>query len=299
MTGSPGEGWKKFEDGDEADNVPLWQVLAQFRSEDLDEGLKDNAAVINRLKPPSVRYYNLAFVISFIFGFFSILFLIGLLFSEHLKFVDFFLYPTLLLLAGTAAPHLLRQIYQYGLKPPEAPLELPHAPDRLFDEVLGYLQKVDGPKAYYLSRFRKKRVCLKRRQFFGRLRYFLFSEHSQDRGMVMRFPTAMPLPADIYLHRDDVEKMLVMSKPKRAGGSGRNIKYAYAEAIFDLSTDPRLDTLDLNDEAAATRSITDWLLEWFQSAANVSADVPDRKLLTPYARKIFNHLKNRPSPEGR
>ena len=57
--------------------------------------------------------------------------------------------------------------------------------------------------------------------------------------------------------------------------------------------------LDLNDEAAAIHSITDWLLEWFQSAANVSADVPDRKLLPPYARKIFNHLTNRPSREGR
>src|SRR3546814_10648808 len=85
----------------------------------------------------------------------------------------------------------------------------------------------------------------------------------------------------------------------RAGGSGRNIKYAYAEAIFDLRTDPRLDTLNLNDETAATRSITDWLLAWFQSAANVSADVPDRKQLIPYARRIFNHLKNPPSHAGR
>ena len=92
----------------------------------------------------------------------------------------------------------------------------------------------------------------------------------------------MSLPADLYLHRDDVEKILAMSTPKRAAGPGRKVKYGYIEAAFDLRADPRLNTL-----------------EWFQSAANVSADVPDRKLLTPYARNIFNQLKNNPSREGR
>jgi len=238
MTGRPGEGWKIFADGDEADNVPLWKVLAQFRSDDLDEGLNINAAIIDQAKPSPLRFYNLAFIISFGFGFLSIVFLIGILVSGHSTATDIFYYLTLASLAATMAPHLGRQAYQYGLNVPDAPLKLPHAPDRLFDEVLGYLQKVDGPKAYYISRFRKQRVPLKRRQFFGRLRYFLFSEHSKDRGMVMRYPTAMSLPADLYLHRDDVETMLAMSRPKRRGGPGRNAKYRYDDAIIALIGDP-------------------------------------------------------------
>ncbi|EZP66176.1 hypothetical protein BV96_04599 [Sphingomonas paucimobilis] len=299
MTSGPGEGWKVFADGDGVDDIPLWKMLAKIRSDDLDEGLNANAAFLNRIKPPYSRNYNLALAISSGFGFLSVLFLIGLVISLRSEATDFFFYLTLTMLAAAMAPHLWRQAYQYGLKIPEAPLDLRHASDQLFDEVLAHLQKVDGPHAYYLSRFRKKRIPLNRRQFFGRLRYFLFSEHSKDRAMVMRFPTAMSLPADLYLHRDDVEKILAASTPKRAAGPGRKVKYAYIEAAFDLRADPRLNTLELNDEAAAIHSITDSLLEWFQSAANVSADVPDRKLLTPYARKIFNHLKNRPSREGR
>jgi hypothetical protein len=291
MTGRPGEGWKIFADGDEADNVPLWKVLAQFRSDDLDEGLSLNTAIINQAKPSPVRYYNLAFIISFAFGFLSVLLLIGLLVSGHSTATNLFFYLTLAALAATIAPHLWRQAYQYGLKIPDAPLKLPHAPDRLFDEVLGYLQKVDGPKAYYLSRLRKKRVPLKRRQFFGRLRYFLFSEHSKDRGMVMRYPTAMSLPADLYLHRDDVETMLAMNRPKRRGGPGRNTKYRYDDAIIALIGDPRLAALDMKDRAAAITTVKNWLSEWFETNADESGDVPRRDQLARYAENICTHVE--------
>ncbi len=299
MRGRPGGGWKIFADGDEADNVPLWKVLAQFRSDDLDEGLSLNAAIINHAKPSPVRYYNLAFIISFAFGFLSVLLLIGLLVSGHSTATALFFYLTLAALAATIAPHLWRQAYQYGLKIPDAPLKLPHAPDRLFDEVLGYLQKVDGPKAYYLSRLRKKRVPLKRRQFFGRLRYFLFSEHSKDRGMVMRYPTAMSLPADLYLHRDDVETMLAMSRPKRRGGPGRNTKYRYEDAIIALIGDPRLQALDVKDRPAAISTLKDWLSEWFETNADASGDVPRRDQLTRYAEKICTHVEMIASAEDR
>ena len=47
--------------GDDFENVPLWRALAQFTSDDLDEGLKENAVVISQAKPPFGRYYNLAF----------------------------------------------------------------------------------------------------------------------------------------------------------------------------------------------------------------------------------------------
>lgn len=299
MTGRPSEGWKIFADGDEADNVPLWKVLAQFRSDDLDEGLSMNAAIIDQAKPSPLRFYNLAFIISFGFGFLSIIFLIGILVSGHSTATDIFYYLSLASLAATMAPHLGRQAYQYGLKIPDAPLKLPHAPDRLFDEVLGYLQKVDGPQAYYLSRFRKQRVPLKRRQFFGRLRYFLFSEHSKDRGMVMRYPTAMSLPADLYLHRDDVETMLAMSRPKRRGGPGRNTKYRYDDAIVSLIGDPRLGTLDITDRTAAISAVKDWLYKWLEKNADESGDVPRRDQLTRYAEKICTHLEMNASAEDR
>lgn len=298
MTAIPSERWKILADGDDFENVPLWRALAQFTSNDLDEGLKVNAAVINQAKPPVARYYNLAFVVSLGFGFLFIIFLIALLISAHSRSTDLFSFLALATLAATAAPHLWRQIYQYGLKTPDAPMELPHAPDRHFDEFLGYLQKASGPRAYYLSRFGKRRKSLNRRQFFGKLRYFLFSEHSTDRAIVMRFRTGLSLPADIFLHRDDVEKMLAMSRPKRKGGPGRNTKYRYVDAIISLIADPRLGTLDLNDRAASVRTIKDWLWDWFEANVDASGDVPRGDQLLPYAEKIFDHLKKPPAIKG-
>lgn len=297
MTSNPGEGWKVFADGDDSDNVPLWKALALFTSDDLDQGLQANAAVINQAKPPYVRYYNVAFVVSMFFGFLFVVFLLALLLSVRSGATDLLSILTLSALTAAAMPHLCRQLYQFGIKTPDAPLTLPHPPDRHFDELLGYLQKASGPSAYYLSRFRKKRIFFKRRQFFGKLRYFLFSEHSADRAIVMRFRTGLSLPADIFLHRDDVEKILAMSSPKRRGGPGRNVKYAYVEAVFDLHGDRRLDALNLNDEAAAVRSITDCLSEWFDSAANMSGEIPKRDQLSPYAKKIYDHLKNLAAPK--
>lgn len=287
----PDGGWKVFADGDEADDIPLWKALAQFSSVDLDEGLKENAAFINQAKQPFVRYYNAAFLVSLGFGILSFIFLSALLLSMYTKASNSFYALSLVCLAAAAAPHVWRQIYQYGVRAPDVPLGLPHPPDRHFAEFLGYLQKASGPRAYYISRFGKRRVFLNRRQFFGRLRYFLFSEHSADRALVMRFRTGHSLPGDIFLHRDDVDRMLAMTKPKRGAGPGRNVKYAYTEAVFDLRADPRISALDLNDEAAAVRSVTGWLEEWFDSEANASGEFPKREQLTPYAKKIFDHMK--------
>ena len=298
MTGGPGEGWKIFADGDDCENIPLWKALAQFTSDDLDEGLKVNAAVINQAKPPFARYYNGAFLVSMVFGFLFAIFLIGLLISVPSNSANFFSFLTLATLAATAAPHIWRQLYQYGLKTPDTPLALPHAPDRHFDEFLGFLQKASGPRAYYISRFGKRRVLLNRRQFFGRLRYFLLSEHSADRAMVMRFRTGHSLPGDIFLHRDDVEKLLAMGKPKRKGGPGRNSKYRYAEAIIALIGDARLGALNLNDRPASIRAIKEWLAAWFEINADASGDVPRGDQLSPYAEKIVDHLKNLPAIGG-
>lgn len=299
MTSNPGAGWKVFADGDEADDIPLWKVLAKVRSDDLNDGLDANVAFLARIRPAHSRYYNLALVISVVFGFLAVLFLIGLLISARSGATSLFFFLTLAMVAAAMAPYLWRQAYQYGLKIPDRPLALPHVPDPLFDAVLEHLQKVDGPQAYYRSWFRRKRVPLNRRQFFGRLRYFLFSEHGQDRAMVMRFPTAMALPADIYLHRDDVEKMLAMSKPKRKGGPGRNTKYRYEDAIIALLLDPRPAALDVSDRAEAIKIIKDWLSEWFEANADESGDAPRRDQLSPLAGKIYVHLQKVASTKAR
>lgn len=166
------------------------------------------------------------------------------------------------------------------------------------EKFFAYIQREDGPKAYYRDR-KGKKCYLDRRFSFGKLRVLLLSEFGAFRSLCL-LPSGKRISEVIRIEADPDEIINALKiKPKRGAGPGRNVKYAYIEAIFDLRGDPLLDTLDLNDEAAATRSITDWLLEWFQSTANVSADVPDRKLLIPYAGKIFNHLKNRPSSEGR
>lgn len=291
MTGSPGGGWKVFADGDVSENVPLWKALAQFSSDDLDEGLRVNAAIINQAKSPFARYYNAAFIVSMIFGFLCVVFLFAMLLSVPSKSADLFGFLTLATLAGAAAPHLWRQLYQYGLKTPDVPLLLPYPPVGQFDEFLGYLQKASGPQAYYISRFGKRRVFLDRRQFFGRLRYFLFSEHSADRALVMRFRTGHSLPGDIFLHRDDVDRLLVLGKPKRKGGPGRNSKYQYADAVIALIGDPRLGNLDINDRSASVRMVKKLLADWFDSNADASGDVPRGDQLSPFAEKIVDHLR--------
>lgn len=199
MTTVPGEGWKVFSDGEDSEDIPLWKALAQFTSEDLDEGLRINAAAVSRERTRFLRYYNIAFAVSLAFGFLLIVFLLALIISARSKSSNVLFLLSLTALAGTIAPHLLRQIYQYGLKTPDAPLDVPHPADRHFDEFLSFLQRLSGPRAYYRARFGKKRQFVSRRQFFGRLRYFLFSEHSADRSMVIRFGTGLSVPADIFL----------------------------------------------------------------------------------------------------
>ena len=117
--------------------------------------------------------------------------------------------------------------------------------------------------------------------------------------MVMRYPTAMSLPADLYLHRDDVETMLAMSRPKRRGGPGRNTKYRYDDAIIALIGDPRLGALDVTDRAAAISTVKDWLHKWLEKNADESGDVPRRDQLTRYAEKICTHLEMIVSAKGR
>jgi hypothetical protein len=218
VTGYSDEGWTILADDDEAENIPLWRALARFTRDDPDEGLELNAAVINQEKPAFKRYYNAAFLFSLISGLLSFIFFAVMLIVARTDAADTLFLIVLILLALTAAPQIWRQLYQYGATIPSAPLALPHEADRHFDEFLSYLQRASAPHAYYTPRFGKKRKRLDRHNFFGRLRYLTFSEHSADRRLVMRFSAGLALPSDIFIHRDDLEKMIALNKPKRKEG---------------------------------------------------------------------------------
>lgn len=292
-TGVPDDGWKVLAEDEESENIPLWKALAQFTADDLDEGLQENAAVLNREKAVFQRNANISFVISLGFGVFFVVFLIGFLTLIRSKSAGTLLYIVLGLFVATIAPHIWRYGRQYGFKVLHAPLDLPHAADRHFDDFLGHLQRASGPQAYCFSRFRKKRRLLDRRQFFGRLRYYLCSEYSADRSMVIRFPAIFPVLTDIYLHRDDVRKMTAMRTPARKGGPGAKPKYLYEDAIIGLLGDSRLTDLDLRNGDEARRVISGWIVEWFANNGDASGDVPrtDYARVRDCAEKIYARLE--------
>jgi len=291
VTDNPDKGWKVLSGKEDAENIPLWMALAQLTSDNLNEGLKNNESTIRKIKPIFIKYYNISSIVSIAFGVASIVFFLSFLIFIHLKDSISVLYIALAFLAVAFAPQFWRFAYQYSIKIVDAPLALPHAADQHFEEFLSYLQRADGPQVYYLARFRKKRIPVNRRQFFGRLRYFLFSEHASDRAMVIRYPGMKSMTTDLYLHRENVERMIALGVPKRKSGPGRLPKYPYIEALLDVRDDPRLAALDLNDETKATSFITDRLVEWFEAASDETGEMPKRDRLTPYAKKIYDHLK--------
>jgi hypothetical protein len=79
MTAVRGKPSKIFTNADYSERVPLWRALAEFTSEDLDDGLKANAAVINKFKTPFVTSYNRESVIGLIAGTLFAFSLIGVL----------------------------------------------------------------------------------------------------------------------------------------------------------------------------------------------------------------------------
>jgi hypothetical protein len=290
---------KIFTNADYSERVPLWRALAEFTSEDLDDGLKANAAVINKFKAPFVTSYNRESVIGLIAGTLFAFSLIGVLIAGRSAWQIVFTVLLVAMLLIVVASQLWRYVRQYGRKTPSAPLELPHASDPHFDEFLGLLQKETGPGAYAFSRLSNRRVPFKRQQFFGRLRYFLLSEHSADRAMVMRFGSGLSLPADIFLRREQVDEMIATRRKKRLGGPGRNAKFRYIDAVIALIGDPRVGTLDLRKRTESVSKVKDWLDMWFKEHLDESGEIPRRDQLKEYAVKIVDHLEKLRPPEDR
>lgn len=161
----------------------------------------------------------------------------------------------------------------------------------VLEKFFSYLRREGGPKAYYRDRKGEKRY-LERRYFFGTLRILLLSEFGAIRALCLsphgkRISETIKVDAD----PDQIIKALQI-KPKRAGGPGRYAKYPYSDAIISLIGDEQLAALDLTGEAAAIAAIKRRLLRWFEDHADESGDVPRGDLLAPYARKIYDQLKD-------
>jgi hypothetical protein len=277
----------------DADDVPIRQALAMFISDDIDDAGAEITAITN---VEGAKYKKYFVASDFIFYLSALVFaavFFTLVFSAEssTEAKNSLLNISIGSLIFAAIPRILIQAFQYGWGMPEAPLALPHAANKRIDEFLALLQKEFGPKAYYFSIWNRKRVSLGRRQFFGKLRYLLFSEHGSMSRMVIRFPTGLPSPTDIFLRRSDVEKMIEASKPKRKGGPGRAPSPRYTDAIIALFGNENVLKLDVTDGEKAIDQVTKWLTDWFEENADESGWVPRRDQIKPYAEKICVHLK--------
>ncbi|MDM7985138.1 MAG: hypothetical protein QUV02_11870 [Maricaulis sp.] len=288
--------WNNTANGDEADYLPLSHALALYISEDLDEGLNESSTTIREVRKQFERGWNIELLIQTVSGLLGIVALSGLA-SAHTPGVVEAMLRLLLFVAfaGLLGPWIWRRIHQFGLEfPLNKALELPHEENEDFEKIIGFFQQANGPKAFYLPKLSKRRVALERSQFFGKLRYLLFSEHSRDRAKVSRFPSALDLSADICVHRDNIKQMCILAKHERKAGAGRNFKFAYVHAIMALTKDPRSAELDLSNEARATKTVIEWMTEWFQNNTNTPKEVPDASQLKRYAKDFVSGLKKYP-----
>lgn len=184
------------------------------------------------------------------------------------------------------------QAWQHGSSFPTAPLALPHAADKQIDALLAEFQREGGPKVYR-QRTDGRYAPVNRRLFFGKLRYLLLSQNSQDHRRVSPFGRLLPEVGDFFVTHTDLERLRLAAKPKRKPGSGRDIKYAYTDAVIAVMADPELHRLDLSNEAKATDAIIDDLLDWFKDNMSASGDIPSESAIRPYARKIIEALSGK------
>jgi hypothetical protein len=277
----------------DADDVPIRLALAMFISDDIDDAGAEITAITNMESAKYKKYFAASDSIFFLCALVFVAVFFTLIFSveNSIETKNSLLNISIGSLIFAAVPRILIQAFQYGWGVPEAPLALPHIANKRIDEFLALLQKESGPKSYCYSLFQKRRVPLGRRQFFGKLRYLLFSEHGSVRRMVVRFPTGLPSPTDIFLRRSDVEKMIEASKPKRKGGPGRAPSPRYTDAIIALLGNEKLLQLGVADSEQAIDQVTKWMADWFEENADESGWVPRKDQIKPYAEKICVHLK--------
>jgi len=198
---------------------------------------------------------------------------------------------------------LLWRRFQYGTGRLRKPREAIYAnasneTRETLEKLFAYLQRESAPRAYYRN-WRGTPIYLERRYFFGNLRVLLLSEFAAVRALCLA-PGGNRISGAIKIEKDPDEAIKELGiKPKRAGGPGRNAKYAYGDALISLIGDVRFGALDLSNRTAAIRAIKKWLSEWFEDHADETGDVPRSDLLAPYAEKICAHLEKIAPTKGR
>ena len=297
MTKADHVDWNNTLDGKESDYMPLWEAMGRLRSKNnLNDGVRINEAIIRKGRE-KLRSRWIAFDL--------LMLSLGILAISSLVVLVTFIHPDDtgvsigILLFGTLGLLTLqigRRIDQYGAQtyPVEA-LKLPYKKDPIFERAVEYFQKVDGPKVIYISRFTGKREHLDNAHFFSKLRYFLFSRRSNDRGVVMRLRSAVGVYSDLYIHRENVEKMRSARRSARTGEPGRPTEYPYDEASAAVMHHPQIGKWDWTNEDEALEAIKDLLAEWFREHEDEDGRLPRRSQLTTPAKKILAELlQNRP-----
>lgn len=298
MTKADHVDWNNALDGKESDYMPLWEAMGRLRSKNnLSEGVRINETIINeRREKLRLRWIALD-LIKFSLGILAISSLVVLVTSIHPDdtgvSIGILLFGTL----GLLTLQIERRIDQYGAQtyPVEAQ-QLPYEKDPIFERAVELFQKVDGPKIIHISRFMRKREHLDNAHFFSKLRYFLFSRRSNDRGTVMYLRSAIGVYSNLYIHRENVEKMLSAKKSAPKGGRGRPVEYLYDDAIAAVMHHPKIGKIDRTNEDKALESLKDFLAEWFKENEDESCRRPRRSQLITPAKKILAKLE-RKSPQ--
>lgn len=289
----------------DSDDILLREALAKFLADDMNEGGKTISKTINKESEKYEKYVSRRLNIEYCFIIiFMFTFLISIILPEKMiNWRNAFFGVSLLSLVCMSIPRILIKKFQYGRATPESPLDLPYPANERIDAFVAPLQEEFGPKAYYFSAWRRKRKTLDHRQFFGKLRYQSFSEHGRIRKLVMRYPTAFPLPQDIFLRRSDLQKMIEDSKPeskpepKRQGGPGRTPNPRYNDALIALLLKQKFSQVCVSDEAEAISEISKIFTRWFEENADASGWIPRSDQIKPYAEKIYVGLKNLTPPK--
>ena len=289
---------KVFPAGPEKDDVSIGYALARFMSEDTDENLKEIDAITYRIYDQNAKYSDFILISSRSAALFAVVIFAWMIkdiinYQSIGNFFDAFLGLSFLAVILAAWGH----VTQYGLKWPKEPVRVPHNPSQSIDEFLNILQRQQphGKSiAYYYPRFIKKKIFLNRRQFFGRFRYLHFSERINIRHAVTNYWNGLPVPANIYIHRSDLDQIIASGKSKRKSGKlgGTNLSPRYAEAIIGLIGDERLFRLGLGDRENAISKIVDWMAEPYNEPQDEAAWKPRPDHLKGYAEQVYARLKN-------
>ena len=294
-------------------DVSLGYALAMFMPGDVDKNVEQISEITNEIFKKYNRIWVMTLIASLVPGAFFIPLLVM---TADSLFRD----PDLALLSAKMSavslvialiPWILWNFFQYGTKKLKEPTTLPYESNPHFDEFLSILQKGQpyGSSlsiAYYRQIFTKKRKFIQRKQFFGKLRYLLFSEDASDRSVVTSVLSVLPAPADIYISNPDLDQIIANrelsldqgttnNKPKRPPGPGRKPVYPYDRAVASLRESLEWGKIDLTDQKAAVHEIENWLLEWLEKHPNKNDNIPRREYVKPYAKKLYDEVKNLPN----